>query len=100
MTILATILPIFVLILAGFAFARLRGLDSGAVSILNTYVVWLALPALLFDFVAEADWATLAQPRFTLVFAFGMVATFALSYWPPRASPACPAAWHAARSMR
>lgn len=81
MTILATILPIFVLILAGFAFARRRGLDAGAVSILNTYVVWLALPALLFDFVAEADWATLAQPRFTLVFAIGMVATFALSYW-------------------
>ena len=80
MTILATILPIFALILAGFAFARMRGLDTGAVTILNTYVVWLALPALLFDFVAEADWTTLAQPRFTLVFATGMLATFALSY--------------------
>lgn len=81
MTILATILPIFALILAGFVFARARALDAGAVTILNTYVVWLALPALLFDFVAEADWATLAQPRFTLVFAIGMLATFALSYW-------------------
>lgn len=81
MPILATILPIFALILAGFAFARARALDAGAVTILNTYVVWLALPALLFDFVAEADWATLAQPRFTLVFAIGMAATFALAYW-------------------
>lgn len=81
MPILATILPIFALILAGFVFARARGLEAGAVTILNTYVVWLALPALLFDFVAEADWATLAQPRFTLVFTIGMLATFALSYW-------------------
>ncbi|MCP3736083.1 AEC family transporter [Sphingomonas sp. RP10(2022)] len=81
MTVLATILPIFALILAGFVFARARGLGDETVRILNTYVVWLALPALLFDFVAEADWATLAQPRFTLVFATGMLATFGLSYW-------------------
>ncbi len=80
MAILATILPIFALILIGFAFARVRRLDQGTVTILNTFVVWLALPALLFDFVAEADWATLAQPRFALVFATGMLATFALSY--------------------
>ncbi len=81
MTVLATVLPIFALILAGFGFARLRGLGDTTVTILNTYVVWLALPALLFDFVAEADWATLAQPRFTFVFAAGMLATFGLSYW-------------------
>lgn len=81
MPILATIVPIFALILAGFVFARVRRLDGTAVTILNTYVVWLALPALLFDFVAGADWATLAQPRFTLVFTTGMLATFALSYW-------------------
>lgn len=81
MTVLATILPIFALILAGFVFARARALDGAAVTILNGFVVWLALPALLFDFVAEAVWATLAQPRFTLVFTIGMLATFALSYW-------------------
>lgn len=81
MTVLATVLPIFALILAGFGFARSRGLGDGAVTILNGFVVWLALPALLFDFVGRADWATLAQPRFALVFAIGMLATFALSYW-------------------
>lgn len=80
MTVLATILPVFALILAGFGFARLRGLGDSAVTILNTYVIWLALPALLFDFVAEADWATLAQPGFVIVFATGALATFGLSY--------------------
>lgn len=81
MAVLSTILPIFGLILAGFVLARARGLDDAAVRILNAFVVWAALPALLFDFVSEADWATLAQPRFTGVFAAGMLATFALSYW-------------------
>lgn len=80
MTVLATVLPIFALILAGYVFARARRLGEATVTILNSFVVWLALPALLFDFVAEADWVTLAQPRFTLVFTIGMLATFALSY--------------------
>jgi len=78
-TVLLTVLPTFALILAGFGFARLRGLGEEAVTSLNLYVVWLALPALLFDFLAEAKWATLDQPRFVAVFAAGMVATFALS---------------------
>lgn len=77
--ILATVLPIFALILAGFGFARWRGLGEEAVGLLNQYVVWVALPALLFDFLAEADWAKLNQPRFVLVFTGAMMATFALS---------------------
>ncbi len=77
--IFSTVLPIFALILAGFGFARWRGLGEEAVGLLNQYVVWVALPALLFDFLAEADWAKLNQPRFVLVFTAAMMATFALS---------------------
>ena len=79
MSVLATVLPIFAIILAGFVFARARRLDEAAVATLNLYVVWIALPALLFDFVAEAQWATLIQPRFVAVFSIGMVGIFALS---------------------
>ncbi|MDE0878770.1 MAG: AEC family transporter [Sphingomonas bacterium] len=79
MTVLGAVLPIFAIILAGYVFARMRQLGADAVTVLNAYVVWVALPALLFDFVAEADWATLAQPRFVLVFATSMLAIFGVS---------------------
>lgn len=81
MIVLSIVAPIFALILLGFGFARWRGLGQDAVGLLNTFVVWLALPALLFDFVAEADWRALDQPAFVLVFAAAMVATFLLSLW-------------------
>jgi predicted permease len=77
--VLSTVLPIFALILAGFGFARIRGIGQDAVALLNGFVVWLALPALLFDFVAEADWHALDQPVFVAVFSAGIVATFLLS---------------------
>jgi len=77
--VLSTVLPIFALILAGFGFARLRGLGQEAVGLLNGFVVWLALPALLFDFVAEANWKALDQPAFVVVFSGGIAVTFMLS---------------------
>lgn len=79
MTVFATVLPVFAAILAGWAFARWRGLGADAVGALNAYVVWLALPALLFGFVARADRATFGEPRFVLVCAGAAFATFALA---------------------
>ncbi|TPG13745.1 AEC family transporter [Sphingomonas oligophenolica] len=79
MTVVGAVLPVFAIILVGFAFARLRGLGEDAVAILNAYVVWVALPALLFDFVAQADRDTLAQPGFILVFGAAMLAVFAVA---------------------
>lgn len=76
MTVLAAVLPIFAIILAGYVFARARGMGEEAVAILNAFVVWVALPALLFDFVAEARWATLVQPGFIAVFGTAMLAVF------------------------
>ncbi|WP_239987416.1 AEC family transporter [Sphingosinithalassobacter portus] len=87
MSTLLVTLPIFAIIAAGFAFGRLRIVGEDGVALLNQYVVWLALPALMFDFMAEADWALLGQARFIAVFAVGMAVTFGLSMFASRHSP-------------
>ncbi len=87
MSVLPVVLPIFAIIAAGFAFGRLRVVGEDGVALLNHYVVWLALPALMFDFMAEADWALLGQARFVAVFAVGMAVTFGLSLFFSRRSP-------------
>lgn len=78
LTTLALTIPVFALIGAGFAWGRWRRLGEDAVALLNGYVVWLALPVLLFDFVAGAAGAALAGAgRFALVFGGGMMLAFA-----------------------
>ncbi len=72
------LLPVFALILAGFG-CRKRGLFGPQMaSELNRFVVWLALPALLFDIMAKATWAQLDQPAFIAVFSLACAAIFAL----------------------
>ena len=48
------LLPVFGLIFAGFASRRFGVLGPASASELNRFVVWLALPALLFDTLAHA----------------------------------------------
>ena len=54
LTPLLTVLPIFALIFAGWLARRLGALGPQSTSELNRFVVWLALPALLFHIVATA----------------------------------------------
>ena len=62
------LLPIFGLILAGYA-CRLRGvLGPAAASEINRFVVWLALPALLFDIMAHTSLQAIWQPGFVWTF--------------------------------
>ncbi|SAL09209.1 AEC family transporter [Caballeronia telluris] len=75
--LLTIILPIFGLIFAGFAAARLRKLGPSASSELNRFVVYLALPALLFDIMAKTPWSMLDQPAFIAVFGIGSGVVFA-----------------------
>lgn len=75
---LNVVLPIFALILTGWLARRLRILGENALSELNRFVVYLALPALLFDIIANAKWSDLAQPAFILAFSGGMFAIFVL----------------------
>ncbi|WP_028228273.1 AEC family transporter [Paraburkholderia ferrariae] len=62
------LLPVFGLIFAGFACRRFGVLGPAAASELNRFVVWLALPALLFDILAHATWHELYQPAFVAAF--------------------------------
>ncbi|OZI62311.1 AEC family transporter [Bordetella genomosp. 11] len=68
--------PIFALILAGFVLRR-RGIVGPAACVeLNRFVVWLALPALLFKLMAHATWSQLYQPAFVAAFGLGSAAVF------------------------
>jgi malonate transporter and related proteins len=75
---LEILLPVFGLILAGFACRRGGVLGPNSASELNRFVVWLALPALLFDTMAHATWQQLYQPAFVAAFSLGCVVVFVL----------------------
>ncbi|WP_144113119.1 AEC family transporter [Paraburkholderia sp. BCC1886] len=75
---LEILLPVFGLILAGFACRRGGVLGPNSASELNRFVVWLALPALLFDTMARATWQQLYQPAFVATFSIACVAVFGL----------------------
>ncbi len=72
LSVLPVVLPIFALIFAGWGTRRIGVLGPHATSELNRFVVYLALPALLFDIVAKARWSEIWQPGF--VAAFGLAA--------------------------
>lgn len=76
---LAVVLPIFALILAGWAARRIGVLGPHATTELNRFVVYLALPALLFDIVAHARWIDVWQPGFVGAFGLGAAAVFGLT---------------------
>lgn len=73
------VLPIFALIFAGWLARRAGVLGPQATQELNRFVVLLALPALLFDIVASADWAEIWQPGFVASFGLGSAAVFVLT---------------------
>jgi len=68
---LSIVLPIFALILAGYLSRRLNLLGAGAATELNRFVIYLALPALLFDIMARVSWSQLDQPGFIAAFGLG-----------------------------
>lgn len=80
---LLIVLPIFGLIFAGFACRRFGLLGPNASPELNRFVVYLALPALLFDVMAHTHWQAIYQPGFLIAFCAGCaviyVATLILS---------------------
>ena len=75
---LEILLPVFGLIFAGFACRRRGVLGPESASELNRFVVWLALPALLFDTMARATWQQLYQPAFVATFTISCVVVFVL----------------------
>jgi predicted permease len=79
-TVLDSVLPIFALILTGYLCARRGVLNQAATESLNNFVVWLALPALLFQAMAGITWPELDHPGFIAAFTGGMATTFGLSF--------------------
>ncbi|WP_213775507.1 AEC family transporter [Bradyrhizobium sp. dw_78] len=76
LTSLSVVCPVFALIVAGFGCGRLGLLGPAASSELNRFVVYLGLPALLFQVMADANWPTLWQPGFIASFTIGIVVIF------------------------
>lgn len=76
---LQILVPIFALILAGYVMRRRGIAGPAACSELNRFVVWLALPALLFKLMAHASWHQLYQPAFMAAFGLASLAVFVLT---------------------
>lgn len=76
LTIASAVLPIFALIGAGFGFGRWREVGPRGIGMLNDFTVSLALPALLFQVLAEGDWGEMNRPDFILIFIAGLTITF------------------------
>ncbi|SOE93194.1 Membrane transport protein [Burkholderia sp. D7] len=66
-------------ILAGYACRKTNRLGPNASSELNRFVVYLALPALLFDIMATTPWHMLDQPAFIAAFGLGAGGSFLLT---------------------
>jgi len=74
--IFSVTLPVFAFIATGALAARLELLGAEATNVLNKFVVYLALPALLFDATARIRWVDIAHPGFFVAFGGGMALTF------------------------
>jgi predicted permease len=78
--IVNAVFPLFALILLGYVSGRRRLLGPGAVDSLNKFVVWMALPALLFQSMAQITWEEVNQPGYLAATALAIAVVFALSW--------------------
>jgi len=76
LTNLSIVLPIFALVLAGWIARKTGALGEHATREVNRLVVYLALPALLFDIMANARPAEIWQPGFIIAFTSGCAVIF------------------------
>lgn len=80
MTVLfAIVLPIFALIGAGWLARCFQWIGPAGAGELNRFVVWLGIPALLFQIMAKATWTQLDQPGFIGAFGLGCAAIYAIT---------------------
>ncbi|OYR22297.1 AEC family transporter [Brucella thiophenivorans] len=77
---LIIVIPVFALIFSGWGAFRLKILGPHAIAELNRFVVYLALPALLFDIMANTHGSDLWQPGFISVFLLSSAVAFALPF--------------------
>ncbi|MBN2866703.1 MAG: AEC family transporter [Thiotrichales bacterium] len=70
--------PVFALIATGYISYKTKILGPASATELSRFVIWLALPALLFEITAKSDWDTLFQMDFIAVYVIGSFAVFLL----------------------
>ena len=78
--IVRLVLPFFGLIFLGFGAGRLRGIPPGGLAGLEFFVLYLAMPALLFKLIAEAPAAAPAMWPFVLTTTFATYCAFAIAF--------------------
>lgn len=71
--------PIFLVILVGYCYGRMKPDSAGADKLINDYVLYIALPALLFLAVARANIADLKQWGFILSTLAGIAVAYLLA---------------------
>ena len=64
--IASLVLPFFGLILLGYVAGRMRGLDESALGWLNSFIVYVALPAMFFKIIGQTPIAELTRFDFVL----------------------------------
>lgn len=88
LSVLLIILPIFALIFLGWMARKTGILGEHALREINRFVVYLALPALIFDIVVSAGWDVIWRPDLIGAFGIGCAAiyllTVAISIWMKR----------------
>lgn len=78
--------PVFALILTGWLCVRFKLMHAPSMEGLNKFVIYLALPAQLFDAMSHASIAELVRPGFFLAYALSMAGTASLYAWLTRHS--------------
>jgi len=73
-------IPVFALIGLGYLCGARRIMGPAAVEALNLFVMYLALPALIFRSVADTPFGTLANGHYLLAFGGGVLVAFAVSF--------------------
>jgi len=77
--ILSVIAPFFALVLAGYLAARLRLLPLDAVPGMNVFVLYVALPALMFDLGSQLSLSRLIDPVVVAIYLSGSLTLVAFS---------------------
>ena len=79
LAILNVTVPFFALVLCGYLAARGRRLPLAAVGPLNSFVLYFALPALLFRFVANSPFRQIANAPIFIAYGLAGLLVFALA---------------------
>lgn len=76
LAILATTAPIFILIAIGFLAVKSRLMPSEAIPGLGRYVLYFAMPALIFSTLNRMEFGEVFDPSYLLVYGIGSLITF------------------------